>query len=69
MIQTVIITEETPSKLTMSLNNWLKDWPEDKIIDVKYKEVTTDKKTDLKSLQFPVYLGIRFDKNIPDDEI
>lgn len=40
-----------------------------KIVDVKYKEVTTDKKTDLKSLQFPVYLGIRFDKNIPDDEI
>ena len=36
MIQTVIITEETPSKLTMSLNNWLKDWPEDKIIDIKY---------------------------------
>ena len=36
MIQVVIITEETPSKLTMSLNNWLKDWPEDKIIDVKY---------------------------------
>ena len=36
MIQTVIITEETPSKLTMSLNNWLKDQPEDKIIDIKY---------------------------------
>lgn len=40
-----------------------------KIVDVKYKEITTDKKTDLKSLQFPIYLGIRFDKNIPDDEI
>ena len=36
MIQTVIITEETPSKLTMSLNNWLKDWPEDHIIDIQY---------------------------------
>ena len=46
-----------------------KDEIVNKIVDVKYKEVTTDKKTDLKSLQFPVYLGIRFDKNIPDDEI
>ena len=31
MIQTVIITEETPSKLTMSLNNWLKGWPKIKL--------------------------------------
>lgn len=46
-----------------------KDEIVNKIIDVKYKEITTDKKTDLKSLQFPVYLGIRFDKNIPDDEV
>lgn len=38
------------------------------IVDVKYKEVTTDKKTNLKSLQFPIYLGVRFDKSIPDDE-
>ena len=38
------------------------------IVDVKYKEVTTDKKTGLKSLQFPIYLGIRFDKSAPDDE-
>lgn len=38
------------------------------IVDVKYKEVTTDKKTGLKSLQFPIYLGIRFDKSVPDDE-
>ena len=41
----------------------------DHIVDVKYKEITTDKKTNLKSLQFPIYLGIRFDKSIPDDEI
>lgn len=38
------------------------------IVDVKYKEVTSDKKTGLKSLQFPIYLGIRFDKSVPDDE-
>jgi hypothetical protein len=36
MIQTVIISGETPSELTMRLNDWLKDWPEDKIVDVKY---------------------------------
>ena len=40
-----------------------------KIVDVKYKEVTTDNKTGLRSLQFPVFLGTRFDKSIPDDEI
>ena len=34
MIQTVIIAEDTPSKLTMRLNDWLKGWPEDKIVDV-----------------------------------
>lgn len=41
-----------------------------KIVDVKYKEVTTDKKTGLKSLQFPTFLCIRSetDKNMPDDE-
>lgn len=48
---------------------WLhKDKILNHIVDVKYKEVTTDKKTGLKSLQFPIYLGIRFDKSIPDDE-
>lgn len=41
----------------------------DKIVDIKYKEVTTDKKTGLKSLQFPTFISIRFDKSIPDDEI
>lgn len=42
-----------------------------KIIDVKYKEVTTDKNTGLKSLQFPTYSCIRdsSDKSVPDDEI
>ena len=46
-----------------------KDKMLDHIVDVKYKEITTDKKTNLKSLQFPIYLGIRFDKSIPDDEM
>lgn len=41
------------------------------IIDVKYKEITVDKKTGLKSLQFPVYLSKRdpSDKPLPDDEV
>ena len=43
----------------------------DKIVDIKYKEITTDKKTGLKSLQFPTFICIRdsSDKPIPDDEI
>lgn len=34
-----------------------------KIVEVKYKEESTDKKTGLKSLQFPVFSRMRFDKN------
>ena len=30
-----------------------------RVIEVKYKETTTDKKTGLESLQFPVYVGLR----------
>ena len=30
-----------------------------RVIEVKYNEVTTDKKTGLESLQFPVYCGLR----------
>lgn len=30
-----------------------------RVIEVKYKEVTVDKKTGLESLQFPVYVGLR----------
>lgn len=37
------------------------DMPE-KIIEVKYKEVSRDKKTGLESLQFPVFCSIRNDK-------
>lgn len=42
-----------------------------KLADVKYKEITKDKKTNLESLQFPVFLGFRpiADKSIPDDEV
>lgn len=43
----------------------------DKIVDIKYKEVTIDKKTGLRSLQFPTFICIRdfSDKLIADDEV
>jgi DNA ligase-1 len=36
-----------------------------KIIEVKYKEITSDKNTGLESLQFPVFVRIRSDKTEP----
>lgn len=36
-----------------------------KIVEVKYKEITKDKRTGLESLQFPIFMGIRGDKNEP----
>lgn len=41
-----------------------------KIIDIRYKEITVDKKTGLKSLQFPTFGGFRdpADKAVADDE-
>ncbi|MBR4889717.1 MAG: hypothetical protein IKU15_00175 [Clostridia bacterium] len=36
------------------------------ICEVKYKDTTYDKDTGLESLQFPVFLGLRFDKEEPD---
>ena len=42
-----------------------KDNIEGAIIEVKYKEITKDKKTGLESLQFPVFVGIRNDKTEP----
>ena len=33
-----------------------------KLCEVKYKEVSSDKKTGDESLQFPVFVGIRDDK-------
>ena len=39
-----------------------------KIVAVKYKEATTNKNGG-ESLQFPVFVSVRFDKNVADDEI
>lgn len=45
-----------------------KDYLVNKIIEVKYKEVSADKKTGLQSLQFPVFICERFDKTEPNVE-
>lgn len=45
-----------------------KDYLVNKIIEVKYKEVSTDKKTGLQSLQFPVFVCEKFDKTEPSYE-
>lgn len=45
-----------------------KDYLVGKIIEVKYKEVSTDKKTGLESLQFPVFVCEKFDKTEPNIE-
>lgn len=45
-----------------------KDYLVGKIIEVKYKEVSTDKKTGLQSLQFPVFVCEKFDKTEPNVE-
>lgn len=45
-----------------------KDYLVNKIIEVKYKEVSTDKKTGLQSLQFPVFVSERLDKTEPNIE-
>jgi DNA ligase-1 len=37
-----------------------------KICEVKYKDITNDKETGLESLQFPIFLGIKLDKEVPD---
>ena len=39
-----------------------------KICEVKYKEISCDKKTGLESLQFPVFVGVRYDKDAPNVE-
>ena len=36
MIHTVIIEEDAPSKLTSKLNNFLKQWKDEQIVDIKY---------------------------------
>jgi len=39
-----------------------------KIVEVKYKEESSDKKTGLKSIQFPIFQQIRIDKVEPSYE-
>ena len=41
-------------------------WINGKIIEVKYKDITSDAITGLKSLQFPVFVQIKTDKHKPD---
>ena len=41
-------------------------WIKGKIIEVKYKDITSDAVTGLKSLQFPVFVQIKTDKIEPD---
>ena len=36
MIHTVIIENETPTKLTLQLNDFLKKWKDEQILDIKY---------------------------------
>ena len=36
IVQTVSISADTSSKLTMKLNDWLKGWPEDRILDIQF---------------------------------
>jgi DNA ligase-1 len=36
-----------------------------KIVEIKYKEITSDKKTGLESLQFPIFCSFRDDKTEP----
>jgi len=40
-----------------------------KICEVKYKEISYDKKTGMESLQFPVFIGIRYDKETENVEV
>lgn len=42
-------------------------WIKGKIIEVKYKDITSDAVTGLKSLQFPVFVQIKTDKDKPDN--
>ena len=41
-------------------------WIKGQIIEVKYKDITSDAVTGLKSLQFPVFVQIKMDKEKPD---
>ena len=37
-----------------------------RLAEVKYKDITSDSSTGLESLQFPVFMGFKTDKTIPD---
>lgn len=37
-----------------------------RLAEVKYKDITSDSSTGLESLQFPVFIGFKTDKTIPD---
>lgn len=36
MIRTLIIEDDTPAKLTMAINDFLKGWNDEQVIDIKY---------------------------------
>ena len=36
MIQTVSMSDDTEARLTLKLNDWLKQWPEDKILNIQF---------------------------------
>ena len=36
MIRTVIIEADTPAKLTLQLDDFLKKWKDEQVLDVKY---------------------------------
>lgn len=43
-----------------------KEYYQDRLIEVKYKDITSDSMTGLESLQFPVFMGFKVDKTQPD---
>lgn len=45
-----------------------RDWLIGKIAEIKYKDESQDKETGLKSLQFPIWCGLRLDKTEPSLE-
>ena len=36
IIQTVSMSDDTEARLTLKLNDWLKQWPEDKILNIQF---------------------------------
>ena len=54
--------DDAMRKFIWELGSWIKG----KIIEVKYKDITSDAITGLKSLQFPVFVQIKMDKEQAD---